>query len=162
MSNLKRYNTKLSSPKARRMPTTANLQRFIDAQQLNYDIALAEIKQGKKRSHWMWYIFPQIQGLGFSETSRHYAIKDKAEASAFLKHPLLGTRLIQICLVLLQLSDKNATNIFGFPDDLKLKSSMTLFASLPDVDPVFQAVLNKFFNGAKDEKTLQILESMDK
>ena len=140
------------------MSTTPNLERFIDAQQQDYDIALAEIKQGKKRSHWMWYIFPQIQGLGFSETSRYYAIKDKEEATSFLKHPVLGTRLLQICHVLLQLPDKNATNIFGYPDDLKLKSSMTLFASLPNADPVFQAVLNKFCNKAKDERTLQILE----
>jgi len=140
------------------MSTTPNLERFIDAQQRDYDIALAEIKQGKKRSHWMWYIFPQIQGLGFSETSSYYAIKDKEEAISYLKHPVLGTRLLQICHVLLQLTDKNATNIFGYPDDLKLKSSMTLFASLPNADPVFQAVLNKFFNKAKDERTLQILE----
>jgi uncharacterized protein (DUF1810 family) len=140
------------------MSTTANLQRFIDAQQRDYDTALAEIKQGKKRSHWMWYIFPQIQGLGFSETSRYYAITNKEEGISYLKHPVLGTRLIQICHALLQISDKNATNIFGYPDDLKLKSSMTLFASLPDADPVFQAVLNKFFNKEKDEKTLRILE----
>jgi len=140
------------------MTTSPNLQRFIDAQQRDYDIALAEIKQGKKRSHWMWYIFPQIQGLGFSDTSRYYAIKDKAEAVSYLKHPVLGTRLIQICLALLQVSGKNASSIFGYPDDLKLKSSMTLFASLPNADPVFQAVLNKFFEGKKDEKTLQLLQ----
>lgn len=139
------------------MTLTPNLQKFIDAQQRDYDIALAEIKQGRKRSHWMWYIFPQIQGLGFSETSKYYAIKDKEEANAFLKHPLLGTRLIQISQALLWLPDKDAGNIFGYPDDLKLKSSMTLFASLPHADPVFQSVLNKFFNGKKDEKTLQIL-----
>lgn len=139
------------------MLKTHNLQRFIDAQEKDYDIALTEIKEGRKRSHWMWYIFPQIQGLGFSETSRYYAIKDKDEATAFLKHPLLGTRLILICHELLRLPNKNAGNIFGYPDDLKLKSSMTLFASLPDVDPVFQAVLNKFFNGVKDDKTLYLL-----
>jgi len=139
------------------MPTASNLQRFVDAQQKDYEIALEEIKQGKKRSHWMWYIFPQIQGLGFSETSRYYAINDKEEATAYLKHPVLGTRLIQICHALLQLPDKNAIHIFGYPDDLKLKSSLTLFSSLPDADPVFQAVLNKFFNGKKDENTLQIL-----
>jgi len=140
------------------MPTLPNLQRFVDAQQKDYDIALAEIKQGKKRSHWMWYIFPQIQGLGFSETSRYYAIKNKEEAMAYLKHPVLSTRLIQICHALLQLAEKNASIIFGYPDDMKLQSSMTLFASLPDADPVFQAVLNKFFNGTKDETTLRILK----
>lgn len=135
-----------------------NLQRFTDAQQTDYDIALAEIKKGKKRSHWMWYIFPQIQGLGFSETSKYYAIQNKEEAMAYMRHPVLGSRLIAICQVLLQLAEKNAGNIFGYPDDMKLKSSMTLFASLPNADAVFQAVLNKFFNGKKDEKTMQILE----
>jgi uncharacterized protein (DUF1810 family) len=140
------------------MPTSPDLQRFVGAQQRDYDIALAEIKQGKKRSHWMWYIFPQIQGLGFSETSRYYAIKNKEEAIAYLKHPVLSTRLIQICHALLQIPEKNASSIFSYPDDIKLKSSMTLFASLPDADPVFQAVLNKFFNGTKDETTLRILQ----
>ena len=143
------------------MTATPSLQKFIDAQQKDYDIALAEIKQGRKRSHWMWYIFPQIQGLGFSETSKYYAIKNKVEANAFLKHPLLGTRLIQICQALLWLQDKDAGNIFGYPDDLKLKSSMTLFASLAGADPVFQSVLNKFFGGKKDEKTLQILNNQE-
>lgn len=139
------------------MTTNYNLQRFIDAQQKDYAIALSEIKQGRKRSHWMWYIFPQIQGLGFSDTSKYYAIKNKDEAAAFLKHPVLGTRLINICQELLWLSGNNAGSIFGYPDDLKLKSSMTLFAALTDADPVFQAVLNKFFNGIKDDKTLQLL-----
>ncbi|TKK66657.1 DUF1810 domain-containing protein [Ilyomonas limi] len=143
------------------MTRNPNLQRFIDAQRRDYDIALAEIKNGRKRSHWMWYIFPQIQGLGFSETSQYYAIKDKTEAISFLKHPLLGTRLINICQELLWLKGNNATNIFGYPDDVKLKSSMTLFAALPNADPVFQAVLNKFFNGQKDEKTVQILKTQD-
>ena len=143
------------------MTKNHNLQRFIDAQRGDYDIALAEIKNGKKRSHWMWYIFPQIQGLGFSETSKYYAIQNKDEAIAYLKHPILGYKLIQICYVLLQLADKNATNIFGYPDNLKLKSSMTLFASLPNADPIFQAVLNKFFNGAKDEQTVQILNRQE-
>ena len=140
------------------MPVNPNLQRFIDAQQQTYDTALAEIKQGKKRSHWMWYIFPQIQALGFSETARHYAIHDKAEAIAYMKHPLLGTRLINICHVLLQLQSSNAGTIFGYPDDLKLRSSMTLFSLLPDADPSFQAVINKFFNGIRDERTVRILE----
>lgn len=140
------------------MTTNPNLQRFIDAQQKDYPIALAEIKQGRKRSHWMWYIFPQIQGLGFSEISRYYAIQGKEEATSFLKHPVLGIRLINICLALLQLQNNNASDIFGYPDDLKLKSSMTLFSLLPDADPVFQAVLNKFFKGKKDEQTVHILE----
>ncbi|MDB5008430.1 MAG: calpastatin [Mucilaginibacter sp.] len=133
------------------------LKRFIDAQETDYQVALSEIKNGRKRSHWMWYIFPQIQGLGFSETSRFYAIKDINDARKYLKHPVLGGRLIDICKALLQLEDNNATSIFGSPDDMKLKSSMTLFAALPETDPVFQSVLDKFFNGLKDSKTLEIM-----
>ncbi len=134
-----------------------NLIRFIDAQEANYQIALAEVKNGRKRSHWIWYIFPQIQGLGFSETSKFYAIKDIHEAEEFLKHPILGNRLISICNELLGLKSNNANAIFGSPDDLKLKSSMTLFSSIPDASPVFAQVLKKFFNGTKDERTLRII-----
>jgi uncharacterized protein (DUF1810 family) len=140
------------------MEKNHSLNRFIEAQQTHYPIALAEIKQGKKRSHWMWYIFPQIEGLGFSETSKFYAIKDIEEAEAFLKHPDLGNRLISICNELLKQGEKNANIIFGSPDDLKLKSSMTLFSLVPNADPVFQLVLNKFFNGEQDRKTMSILE----
>jgi uncharacterized protein (DUF1810 family) len=130
-----------------------NLERFLSAQERSYETALAEIKSGRKQSHWMWYIFPQIQGLGFSETSKFYAIKDLEEAKEFLAHPVLGQRLISICNDLLKLHDNNANKIFGTPDDLKLKSSMTLFSSL-DANPVFDLVLEKFFNGAKDARTL--------
>jgi uncharacterized protein (DUF1810 family) len=130
-----------------------NLERFLSAQERSYETALAEIKSGRKQSHWMWYIFPQIHGLGFSETSKFYAIKDLEEAKEFLAHPVLGQRLISICNDLLKLHDNNANKIFGTPDDLKLKSSMTLFSSL-DANPVFDLVLEKFFNGAKDARTL--------
>src|SRR6476469_7431294 len=112
------------------MPDEYNLKRFIDAQATSYANALSEIKNGRKRSHWMWYIFPQIQGLGFSETSRYYAIKDIDEAEEFLKDPVLGPRLLKICNELLQLRSNDAHSIFGSPDDLKLKSSMTLFSAL--------------------------------
>jgi uncharacterized protein (DUF1810 family) len=139
------------------MATENSLNRFVDAQKTDYQQALSEIKNGRKRSHWMWYIFPQIQGLGFSETSRYYGIKDPAEAAAFLAHPVLGSRLVDICEELLKLSSSNATSVFGSPDDVKLKSSMTLFAALPGANPVFQQVLDKFFNGTKDAKTLQII-----
>jgi uncharacterized protein (DUF1810 family) len=139
------------------MATENNLNRFVDAQKTDYQQALSEIKNGRKRSHWMWYIFPQIQGLGFSETSRYYGIKDAAEAASYLAHPVLGSRLVDICEELLKLSSSNATSVFGSPDDVKLKSSMTLFAALPDANPVFQQVLDKFFNGTKDAKTLQII-----
>ena len=139
------------------MNTENNLQRFIDAQASSFETALSEVKNGRKQSHWMWYIFPQIQGLGFSETSKFYAIKDLAEAEEFLNHPVLGTRLISICNELLALKSNDANRIFGSPDDLKLKSSMTLFSSL-HLNPVFELILKKFFNGAKDDRTLRIID----
>ena len=135
----------------------SGLSRFIDAQQRDYEIALQEIKNGRKRSHWMWYIFPQLQGLGFSEMSRHYAINDLEEAKAYLADPILGKRLIGISQALLQLQGTDARAIFGSPDDMKLHSSMTLFASVPDASPVFDKVLQKFFKGTKDERTLELL-----
>lgn len=134
-----------------------NLQRFLDAQAKIYDQALTEIQNGKKKSHWMWFIFPQISGLGFSETSKYYGIEDREEAELYLKHPVLGERLIRICDVLLKLPDNNANRIFGSPDDMKLKSSMTLFASLGNANPVFKDVLKKYFNGLMDNKTLQLI-----
>ena len=133
-----------------------NLQRFIDAQETSFEAALSEIKNGRKKSHWMWYIFPQIQGLGISETSKFYAIKDLNEAEEFLKHPILGHRLVRLCNELLKLESDDANRIFGSPDDLKLKSSMTLFSSL-NINPVFQMVLEKFFHGTEDMKTLEII-----
>lgn len=139
------------------MAQSGNLQRFLDAQQSDYEIALSEIKNGRKRSHWMWYIFPQISGLGFSEVSRFYAIKNIDEAERYLNHPVLGNRLVQISNVLLGLRTDNAKTIFAGPDDLKLKSSMTLFSLLPNADLIFQSVLDKFFSGEKDQKTLQLI-----
>ena len=135
------------------------LQRFISAQEDSYSRALSELKTGRKRTHWMWYIFPQIKGLGQSETSRFYAITDAAEATSYLQHPVLGNRLVEISRTLLELKEKDPVKIFGKPDDLKLKSSMTLFASLADATPVFNEVLEKFFDGERDSKTLKILES---
>jgi uncharacterized protein (DUF1810 family) len=134
-----------------------NLDRFTKAQQRDYSVALAEIKQGRKRSHWMWYIFPQIRGLGFSETSTYYAIKDLEEATQYLQHPVLGKRLVEISKALLENDENNATKIFGTPDDLKLRSSMTLFAAMPNADSVFQLVLDKFFDGKPDSKTLSLI-----
>ena len=134
-----------------------DLERFIGAQEEIYADALAEIKRGRKRSHWMWFVFPQIQGLGFSEMSKRYAIKGIDEAEAYLNHPILGQRLIEICMALLALDSNDAYEIFGAPDDMKLRSSMTLFASLPDAYPVFKSVLDKFFNGAMDNATLHLL-----
>ncbi|SHM01057.1 DUF1810 domain-containing protein [Hymenobacter psychrotolerans] len=140
------------------MPQSPNLQRFLDAQQRDYATALAEIQAGRKRSHWMWYIFPQIQGLGNSETARFYAIQGQQEAAAYVQHPVLGPRLVEISAALLELDSTDATRIMGSPDDMKLRSSMTLFAAQKGANPVFQRVLDKFFGGAPDEKTLQLLQ----
>ena len=139
------------------MPLEKSLNRFIDAQETDYQVALSEVKNGKKQSHWMWYSFPQIEGLGHSETSRLYAIKDLKEAEDFLQHPVVGKRLIEISNELLKLENSDANDIFGSPDDLKLQSSMTLFSSLTNTHPVFQLILEKFFKGARDEKTLQLI-----
>ena len=137
------------------MKTT--LTRFLDAQASTYQTALAEISAGRKRSHWMWFIFPQVQGLGLSETARFYAIQDLREAEAYARHPVLGPRLVEISTALLGLPSSDAHAIMGSPDDLKLRSSMTLFAAVPGAEPVFRAVLAKFFGGHSDEKTLRII-----
>ena len=136
-----------------------NLERFISAQESDYAIALSEIKGGRKRSHWIWYIFPQIQGLGYSSMAQFYAIKDKEEAIAYLKHPILGKRLVEITEALLDLQENNASLIMGYPDDLKLKSSMTLFYVVSAQD-IFKKVLDKYFSGELDQKTISILESV--
>jgi len=140
------------------MNKSKGLERFTDAQSATYDTALSEIKNGRKQGHWMWFIFPQIKGLGFSETSKYYAIKDINEAEGFLKHPVLGKRLTIITNELLKLDVNDATKIFGSPDDIKLKSSMTLFSSLPGTNRAFQQVLDKYFKGTKDLKTLQLID----
>lgn len=136
---------------------TDNLDRFLEAQENSFARAYEEVKNGKKNSHWMWYIFPQIAGLGHSDMARLYAIRDISEAGLYLAHPVLGDRLIRITALLTRIRNKTAHEIFGSPDDLKLKSSMTLFSSLEDADPVFQQVLNQYFGGEKDAKTLAIL-----
>ena len=135
-----------------------NLKRFLDAQEDDFEIALSEIKNGSKQSHWMWYIFPQIKGLGFSSMANFYAIKTKAEAENYLAHPVLGKRLIEISTALLEIEGKTAHQIFDSPDDIKLKSSMTLFGALENTNPVFQSVLDKYFNGAKDFKTVELID----
>ena len=134
-----------------------NLKRFLDGQENDFERALSEIKRGRKQSHWMWYVFPQIAGLGFSSTSKFYAIKNRAEAESYLSHSVLGKRLIEISEALLEIEGKTANQIFGSPDDVKLKSSMTLFGALDDTNPVFQRVLDKYFGGAKDQRTLEII-----
>jgi uncharacterized protein (DUF1810 family) len=134
------------------------LNRFLAAQERDYSTALAEIRRGRKRSHWMWYIFPQIQGLGHSSTAQFYAIRDLQEATAYLAHETLGRRLVEISKALLSLPTSDPTEIFGSPDDLKLRSSITLFSGVPGSDPVFSQVLDKFFGGQKDNKTVSILK----
>lgn len=137
-----------------------DLTRYIEAQEQTYDLALSEIKAGHKTGHWMWYIFPQIAGLGLSETSKFYAIKSIEEAKAYLKHPVLGKRLTEITKLLLELDTDNARVIFGSPDDLKLHSCMTLFAIADEENPdnVFGKVIAKYFMGKYDRNTLHILE----
>ena len=137
-----------------------DLTRYLEAQEQTYEKALFEIKAGKKTGHWMWYIFPQIAGLGLSATSKFYAIKSMEEAKAYLEHPVLGKRLKEITKVLLVLETANARLVFGSPDDLKLHSSMTLFAIADEDNPdnLFKKVIEKFFRGKYDLNTLHILK----
>lgn len=132
------------------------IERFIQAQNGVYSRALAEIESGQKRTHWMWFIFPQITGLGFSTKSMFYAIKDEAEVKEYLCHPLLGKRLREISCALLSLKTDDARAVFGSIDAMKLRSCMTLFDAV-EPKSVFNTVLMKFFDGKRDKKTLQIL-----
>lgn len=136
-----------------------DLERFVKAQEESYETALNEIKQGRKRSHWMWYIFPQIKGLGHSPIAQYYSIQDKNEAENYLKHPILSKRLVEISEELLKLDNDNASEVFGYPDDMKLKSSMTLFYLVSE-NNVFKKVLEKFFCGKLDERTIEILKKI--
>jgi uncharacterized protein (DUF1810 family) len=137
------------------------LERFLIAQQNYFRTAMTQIQSGQKKSHWMWFIFPQIEGLGYSETSRYYAIQDLEEAKEFLADSTLGKNLIEISQALLDVSSDDATEVMGWPDDRKLKSSMTLFALAGPHQEVFQKVLDKYFHGEKDPKTLDILKEKE-
>jgi uncharacterized protein (DUF1810 family) len=137
-----------------------DLNRFTSAQHEVYSRVLEELKSGMKRTHWMWFIFPQIHGLGQSTTAVYYAIKSMEEAREYLRHPLLGSRLLECAEAVLAIEGRSASQIFGYPDDLKLKSSMTLFASVADSSPLFVRVLDKYFQGERDARTLQILENL--
>ena len=136
-----------------------DLQRFLDAQEQDYEQALSEIRSGRKRSHWIWYIFPQLKALGFSSTAKYYGIADLEEAKAYLAEPTLRARLLEISGALLTLSENDPGRVMGYPDDLKLRSSMTLFAAADPAEPVFRQVLDKFFSGKPDTKTLDLLAS---
>jgi uncharacterized protein (DUF1810 family) len=136
-----------------------DLNRFVRAQEDDYAPALSEIRSGKKRTHWMWYIFPQLDGLAHSSTAKHYAIKSIAEAKAYLEHPALGPRLRECAEAVVQVEGRSATEIFGSPDDLKLRSCATLFACVAPPDSVFDRLLRKYYRGGRDSKTLQLLGS---
>lgn len=135
----------------------ADLKRFVDAQERDYPVALAEIRAGRKRSHWMWYIFPQLAGLGHSPMAERYAIRDMGEASAYLADGVLGSRLVEISRALMGLATSDATAVMGTPDDLKLRSSMTLFSMVAGTDKVFSEVLGKFYGGRRDERTVELI-----
>ena len=139
-----------------------DLTRFIDAQQDSYEMALEEIKRGYKQSHWMWYIFPQIKGLGMSDIAMYYEIKDIDEAKAYLANDILKSHLIEISNALLALESNDVLEILGYPDNLKLKSSMTLFHSVDPTNEVFKNVLDKFYDGELDQTTISILKRLEK
>jgi uncharacterized protein (DUF1810 family) len=134
-----------------------NLERFVQAQASAYASVLRELQNGRKVTHWMWFIFPQLRGLGYSSTSKHFAISGREEAQQYLSHPVLGARLTECARLVLGHRGRSALHIFGSPDDMKLRSCMTLFETVPGADPVFAHVLEQFFQGERDAKTLRLL-----
>ena len=134
-----------------------NLARFVQAQEGSYEQAISEIRSGRKRSHWMWYVFPQFDGLGFSPTSKLYAIKSVAEAEAYLADPVLGRRLLESVTAALSVESRSAAEVFGSPDDMKLRSSATLFARISPPGSVFEQLLVRYFGGEPDDKTLRLI-----
>jgi uncharacterized protein (DUF1810 family) len=138
-----------------------DLNRFVQAQAPIYADALAELVAGCKRSHWMWFVLPQIDGLGFSATTKLYSIKSLAEARAYLAHPILGARLVECTRTVLAINGKTALDIFGKPDDMKLRSSMTLFAAISPAASVFSDVLDKYYNGKRDPRTVELIKASD-
>ena len=134
-----------------------DLNRFVQAQAPLYDVALDELRSGRKRSHWMWFVFPQFAGLGASATSVHYAVKSAAEAEAYLSHPVLGPRLVECAEAVLAIHGRAAADIFGSPDDMKLRSCATLFARVSPPGSVFERVLARYFPEGPDERTLRLL-----
>lgn len=138
----------------------SDLQRYTEAQKQDFDLALEEVRSGRKRSHWMWYIFPQIRGLGFSGMSAYYGIQNLKEAEDFLKDPYLGGNLRTICQALLELDTDDPHRIFGSPDDLKLRSSMTLFEAAEGKGGIFTKVIEKYYSGRRDQKTIELLKKI--
>lgn len=152
------YDLKNQSMSSERQEHSFDLERFRVAQEQWFGVALSELHRGKKESHWIWFIFPQLKGLGGSALATHYGLESLQEARAFLEHPTFGPRLIECCRALLSLPDNTALEIMGSPDDLKLRSSMTLFALAADGTQVFQSVLDKFYGGQRDPLTLELLQ----
>jgi uncharacterized protein (DUF1810 family) len=136
-----------------------DLQRFVDAQDRVYDRVLAELRNGAKRSHWIWFVFPQLRGLGHSPTAERFGISSLDEARAYLAHPVLGQRLRECARLVARIDGRSADDIFGWPDNLKVRSSMTLFARATDDDAQFRAVLEKFYNGEEDAATVELLSA---
>ena len=136
-----------------------DLDRFVRAQEGHYAEALSEIRRGHKRSHWMWFIFPQLRGLGSSATSVHFGISGVAEAGAYLAHPVLGPRLLECAQAVLSHPDASASSMFGYPDDVKLRSSATLFSRVAADDSPFHRIIDTFFGGEFDQATLRLLEA---
>ena len=139
------------------MRASFDLQRFVDAQSETFERARAELLAGRKTSHWMWFIFPQIEGLGQSAMARRYAISSLDEARAYIEHPILGRRLVECTRILNGLEGKSARDVFGYPDDLKLRSSLTLFAQAAPQEPAFEQALAKYYDGVQDPMTLERL-----
>ena len=135
------------------------LNRFLHAQESDYERALYELRRGEKRTHWMWYIFPQFDGLAWSSISKRYAIRTVAEAKAYIAHPILGSRLIECCEAVVGVKGKSVAEIFGTPDDMKLRSCVTLFAAVSPAGSVFDEVLQKYFVATRDAKTLQLMDT---
>lgn len=140
------------------MASAYKVEHFLDAQEFLYPEVLIELKNGKKRSHWMWFIFPQLLGLGTSSKSVRFGIRDLAHAKTYLDHPTLGKRLVECALLLKEHTSLSARQIFGVPDDMKLHSSLTLFSLVDETSPLFQDLLKQFFSGQLDENTLEMLE----
>ena len=134
-----------------------DLERFVEAQEGVFEQACAELRRGRKTGHWMWFVFPQIAGLGFSEMSRRYAIRSLEEARAYVAHPVLGPRLREVCGIVNGIEGRSAYEVFGSPDDLKLRSSVTLFARAVEENGVFLEVLRRYFDGKLDERTVELL-----
>ena len=139
------------------MSRTTHLQRFLDAQSAVFDDVLTELAAGRKRTHWMWFVFPQLKGLGRSETARHYGLQGRDEAAAYWRHPILGPRLAQCAQLVLDTANKSTHDIFGSPDDLKLRSCVTLFDAVAPEAGVFRAILDRFYDGEVDKATIDLL-----